>query len=75
MILKINIELQAQSYVETDIGSNVLNVLGGNAVSAVTQEGLRVELGPPDYDARLADGWIVELAVGTGRAALVLSPF
>ncbi|MBB83927.1 MAG: hypothetical protein CL931_08985 [Deltaproteobacteria bacterium] len=52
-----------------------LNVLGGNAVSAVTQEGLRVELGPPDYDARLADGWIVELAVGTGRAALVLSTF
>ncbi|MCR9095509.1 MAG: chemotaxis protein CheX [bacterium] len=52
-----------------------LNVLGGNAVSAVTKEGQRVELGPPDYDAQLADGWIVELAVGTGRAALVLSTF
>jgi CheY-specific phosphatase CheX len=52
-----------------------LNVLGGNAVSAVTKEGQRVELGPPDYDATLADGWIVELAVGTGRAALVLSVF
>lgn len=52
-----------------------LNVLGGNAVSAVTKEGQRVELGPPDYEAQLADGWIVELAVGTGRAALVLSTF
>ena len=52
-----------------------LNVLGGNAVSAVTKEGQRVELGPPDYDAQLADGWVVDLAVGTGRAALVLSTF
>jgi len=52
-----------------------LNVLGGNAVSAVTKEGHRVELGPPDYEAQLSDGWIVDLAVGTGRAALVLSTF
>jgi CheY-specific phosphatase CheX len=52
-----------------------LNVLGGNAVSAVTKEGQRVELGPPDYDATLGDGWTVDLAVGTGRAALVLSTF
>jgi CheY-specific phosphatase CheX len=52
-----------------------LNVLGGNAVSAVAKEGQRVELGPADDDAALADGWIVELAVGTGRAALVLSVF
>jgi len=52
-----------------------LNVLGGNAVSAVTKEGQRVELGPPDYDATLSDGWTVELAVGTGRAGLVLSVF
>ena len=52
-----------------------LNVLGGNAVSAVTKEGHRVELGPPDYDATLSDGWTIELAVGAGRAALVLSVF
>ena len=58
-----------------DGGGEFLNVLGGNAVSAVTKEGLRVELGPPDYDAKLVDGWIVELAVGVGRAALVLSTF
>ena len=52
-----------------------LNVLGGNAVSAVTKSGQRVELGPPDYEATLSDGWIVELAVGEGQAALVLSVF
>ncbi len=52
-----------------------LNVVGGNAVSAVTKEGQRVELGPPDYEATIADGWLVELAVGTGRAAMVLSLF
>ena len=52
-----------------------LNVLGGNAVSAVMKAGHRVELGPPDYEATLSDGWIVELAVGDGHAALVLSVF
>lgn len=52
-----------------------LNVLGGNAVSAVTKEGHRVELGAPDYDAEIGDGFIVDLAVGHGRAALVLSTF
>jgi len=50
-----------------------LNVLGGNAAGAVTREGHRIELGPPDYDAQLCDGWTVDLAVGVGRAALVLS--
>lgn len=50
-----------------------LNVLGGNAAGAVTKEGHRIELGPPDYDAELCDGWTVDLAVGVGRAALVLS--
>jgi len=52
-----------------------LNVLAGNAASAMAKEGQHVELGPPDYDAELCDGWCVELAVGTGRAALVLSTF
>ncbi len=52
-----------------------LNVLGGNAVSAVAKDGQRVELGPPDYDATLSFGWRVDLAVGVGTAALVLSTF
>jgi CheY-specific phosphatase CheX len=52
-----------------------LNVLGGNAASAMAKDGHHVELGPPDYDAELCDGWIVDLAVGTGSAALVLSTF
>jgi CheY-specific phosphatase CheX len=52
-----------------------LNVLCGNAASAVAKEGHPVELGPPDYEAELCDGWMVELATGVGRAALILSTF
>ena len=52
-----------------------LNVLCGNAASGLAKEGHRVELGPPDYEADLCDGWVVDLAVGTGRAAVVLSTF
>jgi CheY-specific phosphatase CheX len=52
-----------------------LNVLCGNAGSAVAKAGHPIELGPPDYEAELSDGWTVELAAGVGRAALVLSPF
>lgn len=52
-----------------------LNVLCGNAASGLAKEGHRVELGPPDYDANLCDGWVVDLAVGAGRAAVVLSTF
>ncbi len=52
-----------------------LNVLAGNAASAVAKEGYPVELGPPDYEAELCDGWVFELAVGEGQAALVLSTF
>lgn len=52
-----------------------LNVLCGNAVGAVARDGHRVELGHPDYDATLGDGFEVELAVGVGRAGLALSPF
>jgi CheY-specific phosphatase CheX len=59
----------------TDGVGEFLNVLAGNAVSAIAKEGLRVELGPPDYEAELSDGWLVDLAVGIGRAAMVLSVF
>jgi CheY-specific phosphatase CheX len=52
-----------------------LNVLCGNAASGFAKLGHRVELGPPDYDADLCDGWVVDLAVGVGRAAVVLSTF
>jgi CheY-specific phosphatase CheX len=52
-----------------------LNVLAGNAASAATRAGHTVELGPPDYEAEPSHGWIVDTAVGVGRAALVLSPF
>ena len=52
-----------------------LNVLCGNAGSAVAREGHPIDLGPPDYEAELCDGWTIELAAGVGHAALVLSTF
>jgi hypothetical protein len=52
-----------------------LSVFCGNAASGLAKLDHRLELGPPDYDAELCDGWIVDLAVGVGRAAVVLSTF
>jgi len=52
-----------------------LNVLLGNVVSLLAQDGHRLELGMPDYAAELRDGWIAELAVDRGHAALALSLF
>lgn len=52
-----------------------LNVLAGNAISALERTGVQAELGTPDYDAELADGWLFDLATSQGRAALVLMQF
>lgn len=50
-----------------------LNVLCGNAASIAAKAGQQIDLGPPDYEAEISDGWLVDLAVGVGRAALILS--
>ena len=52
-----------------------LNVLLGNVLSTLAVGGHPMELGTPDYEAELVGGWIVDLAVDTGRAALVISLF
>ena len=52
-----------------------LNVLAGNAISALEREGVVASLGVPDYDAELSDGWLFHLATSVGRAALVLAQF
>ncbi|MBW2384437.1 MAG: chemotaxis protein CheX [Deltaproteobacteria bacterium] len=52
-----------------------LNVLCGNAMSALERDGVETTLGVPDHDAELADGWIFDLATSHGRAALVLAQF
>ena len=52
-----------------------LNVVCGNAMSALERDGVMTRLGVPDYDAELADGWLFDLATGRGRAALVLAQF
>jgi len=52
-----------------------LNVVCGNAMSALDRDGVETRLGVPDYCAELTDGWLFDLATSTGRAALVLSQF
>jgi hypothetical protein len=52
-----------------------LNVLAGNAISALERSGVQAELGIPDHDAELADGWLFDLATSVGRSALVLMQF
>jgi hypothetical protein len=52
-----------------------LNVLCGNAMSALERDGVETTLGVPDHDAELTDGWIFDLATSHGRAALVLAQF
>jgi len=52
-----------------------LNVLAGNAISALERSGVQAELGVPDHDAELADGWLFDLATSVGRSALVLMQF
>lgn len=52
-----------------------LNVICGNAMSALDRDGVETRLGVPDYDAELTDGWIFDLATSRGRAALVLAQF
>jgi hypothetical protein len=52
-----------------------LNVLAGNAISALERSGVQAELGIPDHDAELADGWLFDLATSVGRGALVLMQF
>ena len=59
----------------TDGVGEFLNVLCGNAMSALDRDGVETRLGVPDYDAELTDGWIFDLATSHGRAALVLSQF
>jgi hypothetical protein len=58
-----------------DAVGEFLNVLCGNAMSALERDGVETRLGVPDYDAELTDGWIFDLATSHGRAALVLSQF
>ncbi len=52
-----------------------LNLLLGTVITLLAQDGHCLELGMPDYEAELCDGWIVDLAVDRGHAALVLSLF
>jgi hypothetical protein len=69
------LEAQIDQELMVDGVGEFLNVLAGNAVGALERSGVQAELGVPDYDAELSDGWLFDLATSVGRAALVLTQF
>jgi CheY-specific phosphatase CheX len=51
-----------------------LNVLAGNAMALVEQNGISTELQPPQTEIDFESGFVFELAVNVGNAALFLKP-
>ncbi len=51
-----------------------LNVLAGNAMAIVERNGVATELGPPQTEIDFESGFLFELAVNVGNAALFLKP-
>jgi CheY-specific phosphatase CheX len=51
-----------------------LNVLAGNAMAHAEQNGITMELQPPQTEINFDSGFLFELAVNVGNAALFLKP-
>jgi len=51
-----------------------LNVLAGNAMGILERKKIITELEPPHGDPELDSGYLFDLAVSVGRAALILKP-
>jgi len=51
-----------------------LNVLAGNAMGMLDRKRINTELEPPQCDPELDSGYLFDLAVSVGRAALFLKP-
>jgi len=51
-----------------------LNVLAGNAMALAEQNGIALELEPPQTEIDFESGFLFELAVNIGKAALFLKP-
>jgi hypothetical protein len=51
-----------------------LNVLAGNAMALAEQNGVAMELEPPQTEVDFGSGFLFELAVNIGNAALFLKP-
>jgi len=51
-----------------------LNVLTGNAMALAEQNGIALELEPPRTEIDFESGFLFELAVNVGNAALFLKP-
>ena len=51
-----------------------LNVLGGNATALAERNGIVMELEPPQTEIDFESGFLFELVVNIGNAALFLKP-
>jgi hypothetical protein len=51
-----------------------LNVLAGNAMALAERNGITLELQPPQTEINFESGFLFELAVNVGKAALFLKP-
>ena len=51
-----------------------LNVLAGNAMGVLERKQITTELAPPQCDPELDSGYLFDLAVSVGKAALYLKP-
>jgi len=51
-----------------------LNVLAGNAMAIAERNGIELELEPPRAEIDVGSGFVFELAVNVGTAALILKP-
>lgn len=58
----------------TDGVGEFLNVLAGNAMGILERKNIITELEPPHCDPELDSGYLFELAVSVGKAALFLKP-
>lgn len=67
----IDPERLSQDLISDGVGE-FLNIVGGNAVAVLERDGIVTRLGPPEQDCRIDGGTGFDLAVGEGRASLVL---
>ncbi len=58
----------------TDGVGEFLNVLAGNAMGVLERKQITTELAPPQCDPELDSGYLFDLAVSVGKAALYLKP-
>ena len=71
--LRLEAARQNPALLEDGVGE-FLNVLAGNAMGILERNKIITELGPPHCNPEFGSGYLFELAVSVGKAALYLKP-